>query len=86
MSLHTLIYSPIQGSVDYTPLNTEISFSPQPDGQALPQCADITIVDDRVLERDETLSVEVQSTSPTRVLLDPSATTATIEIVDDDRK
>ena len=86
MNLHTLLYFSIQGIVDYLPLNTDITFEPQSDGQALPRCADITIVADGVLERDEMLSVEVVSSSPTRVLLEPSASTATIEIIDDDRK
>ena len=68
------------------PLSADITFEPQPDGQSSPSCTDIMILDDGVLERSEMLFVEVQTSSLSRVLPDPSADTATIEIVDNDRK
>ena len=51
-------------------------------GELTKQCIDITIVDDSVVEYDETLSVELTSSDEGYPTLFPS--TAVISIVDDD--
>ena len=62
---------------------SQITFEPQPNGQFSPQCADITIVNDEVLETTEMFLIELQSTNPD-VSTAPSANSAVVIIMDDD--
>ena len=71
------------GTNDYTSADVLISFEPQPDGQSTPQCTDITIRDDEILEANEMFAVEIQSPS-LGVLPDPLASSTTVVIMDDD--
>ena len=64
-------------------MDTQLTFPPQPDGQPIPQCTDITIVNDAVLEAEEIFRVEVFSASQ-GVSPDPSENSAPVEIIDDD--
>ena len=64
-------------------MSEEITFDPQPDGQSAPQCINIQITDDSVLEAEEVFFVELQSTNP-NVSPDPSANNATVVILNDD--
>ena len=68
---------------DYISVNDSVTFEPQPDGQSSPQCTDITIVNDELLEGDETFTVEIQNPSQ-GVLPDPMASSATVIITNDD--
>lgn len=78
-----LTYSSVDTD-DYLAIDTQITFESQPDGQSSALCTDVTIVDDAILEADEILRIEVESSSPV-VSPDPSANSATIEIIDNDR-
>ena len=74
----------LKGSDDYAPVDSQNTFEPQPDGQPSPLCISISIVDDNILEATETLRVEVRSVNP-EVSPDPSESSATVEIQDNDR-
>lgn len=60
-----------------------VTFDPQPDGQSAPQCINIQIADDGVLEAEEMFFVVLESTNPD-VSPDPSANNATVMILNDD--
>ena len=64
-------------------MNDVVTFDPQPDGQSAPQCINIQITDDSVLEAEEMFFVELQSTNP-NVSPDASANNATVVILNDD--
>lgn len=68
---------------DYISMSEVRTFDPQPDGQSTPQCINIQITDDSVLEAEEMFFVELQSTNPD-VSPDPSASNATVVILNDD--
>ena len=48
---------------DYMSVNDSVTFEPQPGGQSSPQCADIMIVNDELLEGNELFTVEIQNPS-----------------------
>ena len=62
---------------------SQVTFEPQPNGRFSPQCVDITITNDEVLEATEMFLIELQSTNPD-VSPDPSANSAVVTIFDDD--
>ena len=64
-------------------MDVSVAFEPQPDGQSIPQCTDVIIVNDEVLEASEMLTVEIQNASQ-GVIPDPLASIATVIITDDD--
>ena len=68
---------------DYISADVSVIFEPQPDGQSSPQCTDIMIMNDELLEGDETFMVEIQNPSQ-GVSPDPLASSATVIIADDD--
>lgn len=68
---------------DFMSGNVSVTFEPQPDGQSSPQCTDITIIDDDLLEGDESFTIEIQNPSE-GVSPDPLANSATVIIADDD--
>lgn len=68
---------------DYISEDVSVTFDPQPDGQPSPQCIDIVIINDELLEDDETFMVEIQNPSQ-GVTPDPLASSATVIITDDD--
>lgn len=68
---------------DYISADVSVTFEPQPDGQSSPQCTDIMIVNDEVLEGEETFAIEIQNPSE-GVSPDPLASSATVIITDDD--
>ena len=68
---------------DYTSVNDSVTFEPQPDGQSSPQCTNITIVNNDLLEGDEIFMVEIQNPSQ-GVSPDPMASSATVTITNDD--
>ena len=68
---------------DYISVDISVTFEPQPDGQSSPQCTDIMIINDELLEGDETFTVEIQNPSQ-GVSPDPLASSATVIITDDD--
>lgn len=65
-------------------MDIQLTFPPQPDEQSPPQCSTVTIVNDNILEAEEMFLIEVLGVSP-EVSPDPSASRATVEIIDDDR-
>ena len=80
--LFVLLYISCTGPQDFTEVsNTEITF--QPSSVSVPQCREIQIEDDNVLENNETFQV-ILATSDRAV--DINLTTATVNILDDDRK
>lgn len=64
-------------------MSAVVTFDPQPGGQSAPQCINIQITDDNVLEAEEMFFVELQSANPS-ISPDPSANNATITILNDD--
>lgn len=75
-------WHPFVGTDDYSPVSSmELSFRVASATQ--PQCADIQLEDDSVLESDETFLVILNS-SDSAVLTDPN--TATVTINNDDSK
>lgn len=70
---------------DYISVDDSVTFEPQPDGQSSPQCTDIAIVNDNLLEGDEIFMVEIQNPSQ-GVSPDPMASSATVTITNDDGK
>lgn len=64
-------------------MNNVVTFEPQPDGQSLPQCINIQIVNDDVLEGEEMFFVEIQN-SNSAVSLNPLSSQATVVIVNED--
>ena len=71
-----LHWYPFAGVEDYSPVsNIELLF--QPASASQPQCVDIQLVDDSVLENNETFLVTLSS-SDSAVLTNPNAATVTI--------
>lgn len=68
---------------DYMAVDDSVTFEPQPDGQSSPQCTDITIINDELLEDDEMFTVEIQNPS-LGVSPDPLASSATVIVTNDD--
>ena len=68
---------------DYISVDDSVTFEPQPDGQSSPQCTNITIVNDELLEADENFMVDIQNPS-LGVSSDPMASSATVTITNDD--
>ena len=68
---------------DYMSEDISVTFDPQPDGLSSPQCTDIVIMNEELLEDDETFMVEIQNPSQ-GVTPDPLANSATVIITDDD--
>lgn len=66
-------------------VNSQITFQPQAEGQSTTECLSIPIIDDNILEANEMLVVELQSTNPS-VTVNPSANSAMVVIMDDDSK
>ena len=82
--IHLLLYTILDPS-DYISVDDSVTFEPQPDGQSSPQCIDIAIVNDDLLEGDEIFMVEIQNPSQ-GVSPDPMASSATVIITNDDGK
>lgn len=68
---------------DYESVDVSVAFEPQLDGQPTPQCINVTIINNEILETSEMLTVEIQSPSQ-GVVPDPLASIATVTITDDD--
>ena len=76
---------PFSGPDDYNIISMSevVTFDPQPDGQSAPQCINIQITNDNILEAEEMFLVGIQSTNP-NVSPDPSANSTTVVIMNDD--
>ena len=71
------------GGEDYSIVNSQFNFEPQPEGQSSVQCLNVPIIDDEVLEATEMFTVELQSINP-NVSASASANSAMIVIMDND--
>lgn len=87
MSVNRLTFLPrdTTGVEDYAAVDTQLTFQPQPEGQTSMQCVDVPIVNDDILEANESFIVELRSDNPD-IVADTSADSATIEIINDDSK
>ena len=76
-----LYYLPlcIVDAMDFTSVTTQLTF--QPSQANVPQCEDVPIQEDIILETNESFTVELSTTDPD-VILDPQS--ATVTIMDDD--
>ena len=87
LSVNTLLWLHhcITGGEDYTTVDTQLTFQPQPEGQTTMQCVDVPIVDDGILEANETFIAQLRSDNPD-IIADTSSDSATVEIINDDSK
>ena len=72
-------------SMDYAAFQPIVFTSGQSSDDVRGQCVDIVILDDDILENDETVTVQLSSESNS-ISVVPSGKTATITIVDNDCK
>ena len=72
-----LCYLPlcIIDSMDFTSVTTQLTF--QPSQADVPQCEDVPLQEDTILETNESFTVELSTTDPV-VILDPQSATVTI--------
>ena len=73
------------GPGDYVSTSEVVTFDPQPDGQSVPQCINVQITNDNILEAEEMFFVGLQSANP-NVSQDPFADSSTVVITNDDSK
>ena len=73
----------LTGPDDYIPMTTVVTFDPQPDGLSIPQCVNIQVVNDEVLEIAEMFFVDLESSNPD-VAVDISTNRAMVVIMNDD--
>ncbi len=79
MSVFSYPYTAAMEDFDYTSINTTVSFASGSAG-GTEACADISILDDAVLESDQTFFVRVSSSDPDLML------TTIITITDNDSR
>ena len=73
------------GPGDYVSTSEVVTFDPQPDGQSVPQCINVQITNDNILEAEEMFFVGLRSANP-NVSQDPFADSSTVVITNDDSK
>ena len=66
-------------SMDFTSVTAQLTF--QPSQADVPQCEDVPLQEDTILETNESFTVELSTTDPV-VVLDPQS--ATVTIMDND--
>ena len=72
--MYLSLFSLVPVNIDYSPVSTQLLFQPT----ATQQCRNIAIVQDNILEADETFSVQL-STTDQNVTLIPANATVIIE-------
>ena len=73
----------VAANVDYVMTTLTLTFEPSPDGQL--RCDKVSIINDRLDERNELFSVRITNVSSPDIMIGPSDESC-VTIIDDDGK